>query len=200
MNSQPPDQPTDLERREYFRVEDVAQLRYIQIDEPSALAGRIPSEFQDEIGYSLIRELQRIDRDHQQYLRAIAEKNRDLETYLKAINRKIELIVSHLASDNDNGATMQQISLSEGGIGFPSTTPLKLGTYLAIQITLQPSHLTLVLFTRVLECQIATDNSGEPFSVSAGFIGLNEEDRQTIARHIMQVQLAQRRQRYESKI
>ena len=199
MKDKPPASSITGERRDYFRIEDKVQLRYTAIDESSALANTVPREFREDLGYSLIRELQRIDREHSVQLRTIAEENRDLEIYLKAINRKIELIASTMASDQDSldHKEQQVISLSEGGMAFRAKRELAHGSHLALQLTLQPSHLTLVLFGRVINCSLVNGDPASGFSVAVSFVNIREEDRQTIARHIMQVQLAKRRRENE---
>lgn len=196
MKRKPPASQVPVERRDYFRIRDEVQLRYTCIDQSSALASRIPPEFRDDIGYSLVRELQLIDRDHALLLRAIAEENRDLESYLKAINRKIELIASMIASEHEtlDHKEQQVVSLSEGGLSFRAKKELPHDGHLALQLTLLPSHMTLVLFGRVINCSTIEGDPNNGFSVAVSFINLSEEDRQTLARHVMQLQLARRRQ------
>lgn len=199
MDSKPTTQTMINERREYFRIEDKVQLRYICIDESSALAHVVPTEFGEDIGYSLIRELQRIDRENNPLLRTIAEQSRELEQYLRGLNRKIELIATRIASETDSLDFKEQqvISLSEGGMAFHARKELAHGSHLALQLTLQPSHLTLVLFGRVINCSLINNDPAQGFSVAVSFVNIQVEDRQTIAKHIMQVQLAQRRQFHE---
>lgn len=204
MKAKPPTPTADNERRDYFRITDKVQLRYTCIDENSALANKVPPEFRADIGYSLVRELELIDREHTPQLRAIAELSRDLETYLKAINRKIELIASTLAADSDtlDHKEQQVVSLSEGGMAFRAHKAIADDSHLAMQLTLLPSHITLVLFGRVINCSPADggDQGSEDkkaYSVSVSFVHLREEDRQTLAKHIMQLQLAQRRQQHD---
>lgn len=197
MKAKPPTPSMLNERRDFFRITDKVQLRYTCIDENSALANKIPNEFRDDIGYSLIRELQLIDREHAAQMRTIAEQSRDLEIYLKAINRKIELIASRLASEHEDldHKEQQVVSLSEGGMSFRASKAIADDSHLALQLTLMPSHITLVLFGRVINC--SPTESGAGFSVAVSFVQLKEEDRQTLAKHIMQLQLAQRRQQHD---
>lgn len=200
MKSKPPTPSGDNERRDFFRIRDKVQLRYLPVDESSALANRVPPGFREDIGYSLVRELQLIDREHATQLRIIADQSRDLEAYLKAINRKIELIAARLAADDDNPDHKQlmAVSLSEGGMSFRSAKALADDSHLALQLTLLPTHITLVLFGRVINC--SPIGGGEPpsgYAVAVSFVQLREEDRQTLAKHIMQLQLAQRRKQHE---
>ncbi len=195
MKDKAPTEYLDDDRRDYFRIEDDVMLRYLPIDASSAKENLVPEEFQEDLGFSLLRELQHIDQENNQHLRQIAELNRELETYLRNINRKIELVANALAKQANHSQPhdSQKISLSEGGIAFYSNEQHAAGDYLAIQLTLQPSNLTLVLFGQVVQCSPAEIKLGYDYSVSVSFIHLKDSDRQLIAKHIMQIQLKQRR-------
>ena len=87
----------ELDRREYFRVEDRMILRCQPVPPmPSALH---PAErhFNNSEMFELLRDLRQIDQEHNNVLRGLAEQNRELGVYLKSINRKIELIANALA-------------------------------------------------------------------------------------------------------
>jgi hypothetical protein len=180
------------ERRNYFRIEDTVLLRLQPVDESAALANIIPYQFNEDPSYSLIRELQSLDQDNQKFLRLIAEDNRDLEAYLKGINKKIELIAATVIESEGRGPDQikQKISISEGGLSFCSDTEFANDSYLALQVTLLPSHHTMVIFSKVINC---SKNNTSGFSIALSLVHLKDTDRQIITRHIMQLQLAERR-------
>ncbi len=180
------------ERRSYFRVDDKVLLRYKPVDESCALANIIPTAFKEDPSYSLMRELQSIDQDNAKYLRAIGEHSRDLEAYLKGQNKKLELIAAKIIEHEEQAPDQkkQRISISEGGLSIHTDTELANDGYLAIQITLLPNHHTLVVFAKVINC--SNDPKGG-YNVALSFTHLKDNDRQLIAKHIMQLQLAQRR-------
>lgn len=192
MEHEPSPQTLNNERRDFFRVEDKVLLRYQAIDESSALANNIPPQFAEELGYSLLRDLQQLDSENSVHLRALAEQNRDLEQYLKAINSKIDAIAQHLAKSSSTAQEQHNtlISLSEGGLALRTDRELANDSYVALQLTLLPSHISLVLFARVINCSAQADE----FSVALSFVHLKEYDRLVLTKHIMQIQLAERRQ------
>lgn len=180
------------ERRNYFRIDDTVLLRIQPVNETSALANIIPRQFADDPGYSLMHEMQLIDQENHKYLRLIAGQNPDLEAYLKGLNKKIDLIAAKLVESEQHAPDQQKhkISISEGGLSFLSEIEHAHDSYLAVQLTLLPSQHSLILFCKVINC--SPQQSG--YTVALSFVNLKDSDRQYIAKHLMQLQLAERRQ------
>lgn len=181
------------ERRESFRVTDKVMLRSLAISKEQALNGNIPSAFADDPGYVVLREIQTIDQDSHHLLQNISLQSRELEQYLRGLNKKIELLATLLIKQHPEQqpkATVE-VSLSEAGIAFPSETPHAAGSYLALQLTLLPSHISLLPFAQVVSCNPDQDGS---FAIACNFIGLSAADQQIIAKHVFQLQLMQKRQ------
>ncbi|ARN75845.1 PilZ domain-containing protein [Oceanicoccus sagamiensis] len=193
MKNEHASQPMINERRNYFRVDDKVLLRYQPVEESCAFANTIPQAFKEDPGYSLMRELQSIEQDNAKFLRAIGEQSRDLEAYLKGQNKKLELIAAKVVEQEEQAPDQrkQHISISEGGLSIHSETELANDGYLAIQLTLLPNHHSLVVFAKVINCSEAHQGG---YNVALSFTHLKDSDRQLIAKHIMQLQLARRRQ------
>jgi hypothetical protein len=192
--SDPRDRP-EPERREYFRVEDNLILRYRPV--PREAVGQRPAEshFENSEIFGLIRDLRAVDHENNNLLRALAEQNRELGLYLKSINRKIDLVANALTvlDDAQQDKLPQPVSISEGGIAFVAETPLALGTTLALELILLPQHSALALYGEVI------DNRDElPAQTAVTFLRLRDSDRQVLARHILQVQIAAKRQQQPS--
>jgi hypothetical protein len=179
------------ERREYFRVEDQLILRYREV--PRGTIADAPAErhFDNSEVFELLRELRHIDHEHNNVLRALAEQNRELGLYLKNVNRKIELVANALASLDQlqQGQTPQSVSISESGLAFTADPPLSIGSTVALELILLPQHTGLALYGEVVM------NRDEPPARSVvTFLRLRESDRQILAKHILQVQIAAKRQ------
>ncbi len=182
---------TSSDRREFFRVEDRALLRYCTVSAEAAAATPAESHFDDSDLFWLMRELRNIDRENHNVLRTIAEQSRDLGLYLRSINHKIELIANALLARNPDheDITAQEISLSEGGFSFLVEPRLDIGSTLALELTLLPAQIGICCYGEVIA------NRDEPPQRSVvQFVHLRDADRQLIARHIFQVQIAARRQ------
>lgn len=180
------------ERRNYFRVEDTFLLRIHPIDETSALSNSIPRQFEEDPSYSLMNELQTIDHDNNKYLRGIAELNSEIEAYLKGLNKKIDLIAAKMVESEQQAPDQKKItiSISEGGLSFISPKEFAHDSHLALQLTFLPTQHVLILFCKVINCTKVANG----YNVALSFVNLSDSDRQYIAKHLMQLQMAERRQ------
>jgi hypothetical protein len=184
----------DSDRREYFRIDDKLILRYRAV--PPESVGRMPAErhFDNSEMFALLRELRQIDQEHNNVLRGLAEQNRELGTYLKSLNRKIELVANALAT-MDGGQqqqTPQHVSISEASLAFRTSNNLITGNFVALELVLLPSHTGLALYGEVVE---ARDANG---LTVVSFVRLRESDRQILARHILQVQIAAKKKQHQT--
>jgi len=107
------------------------------------------------------------------------------------LNKKLDTLAGVVANSLGSGCSQisTQASMSEGGLSFTSQTRLEEASYVAIELTLQPSYVTLVLFAQIIHCS-AFDNA---FKIALSFVHLKDSDRQLLAKHILQSQLAQKR-------
>lgn len=189
-----PAAPSADERREFFRVEDRAVLRYRAV--PLAALDEVPPEnhFDDGEVFRLMRELRTLDHENNNVLRSIAEQNRELGLYLKGLNRKLDLIAAALTDidSTQRGLEPQPIALSESSISFIATPPLAVDTVVALELVLLPEHSALALYGQVI-----ANRDEDPTRTVVAFTRLREGNRQVLAKHILQVQIAARRQRAE---
>lgn len=185
-----------LDRRDYFRVEDQIILRYRVV--PPESVGHMQAErhFDNSEMFALLRELRQIDQEHNNVLRALAEQNRELGAYLKGLNRKVDLVANALAtlSHGQQQQAAQRVSISEGGIAFRADPNLATGKYLALELVLLPSHTGLALYGEVV------DSRDKNNLTAISFVGLRESDRQILAKHILQVQIAAKRQNAQNDL
>lgn len=188
----PPLTASPAERREFFRVEDRLLLACRIVERAAIGDATADSHFDNGEVFRLMRELRAMDGEHSSLLRSVTEQNRELGACLKSINRKLELIAGTLAAlhpDSDDPAP-QSVSLSESSIAFTPQQPLPLGTVVALQLTLLPQHVGLALYGEVV-----ANRDDKPERAVVNFIDLRDSERQVLARHTLQVQIAARRQR-----
>ena len=137
--------------------------------------------------------LLRLDQENAPLLHAIAEKDRTVGGYLSLVNRKIDLVARHLLAQSPEAATgeEQTISLSEGGVAWHTAQHLPEGAVVALRLMLLPAWSAVTAYAVVVKSE---HDGAEPL-VTASFEQLQEADRQLIARHVMQVQMAEQRRR-----
>lgn len=184
-----------VEKRDYFRIQDKVLLKIAASNHAAAKSGHLPTAFNTDDSLNLTAQLRQIDHDNQSLLMQLGHQNKELESYLKSINKKIDMIASTLAQDHQSSEKPQTVSISEGGVSFNSNQPFSSGDVIAIQLTLLPSYVTLTLFGEVINCKEA-DTS---YSIASSFLTLSDTNRQILAKHIMQVQLAAKRQQNQDQ-
>ncbi len=179
---QPANDNTD-DKRDFFRIQDTLFLDYRIVSSPEIDAGfgqRSPL-------FELFSDLHRLDYEAQHLLRQIAERDRALAHYLKILNKRIDLIgkaVSLQIADESGRPT--DVTLSEGGMAFNCDEALNPGDWLSLRLVLQPAPLGLVLPAQVIRCEQLRDSPSWIIAVS--FDALDDQQRQLLARHILQKQ------------
>lgn len=175
------DVPDD--KRDFFRIQDTLVLEYQQVPGPDADAGfaeRSPL-------FELLSDLHRLDYESQHLLRQIAERDRALANYLKVINKRIDLIGKAVSLQlGDEFGSPRQVTLSEGGMAFDNSEAIEPGTWLSLRMVLQPTPLGLVVTGCVTRCEPLGDSAG--WNIAVSFDGLDDQQRQLLARHILQKQ------------
>lgn len=184
-------------RREYFRVDDQVLLKIKLLGNHDNFSTPPADYFEESTSITLVEQLRIIDNEHNKLLRPIAEINRDLELYLKSINKKIDLIANSIL-DLHQPAVHQayiDVSISEGGLAFNVTQHYATNSICALLICLQPENTCFAAYAEVLECAALP---GGDHRVALQFIKLNTADQQLLARHILQVQIAQKKEKSNS--
>lgn len=182
-------------QRDFYRVECRALIAARVLGTSIPHGATAASFFGESMQLSLGRELMRIDQEYAQVLHGIADRDRNLGNYLHGLNRKIDALARHVLAlaPQAQEDVEQTVSISEGGIAFRSGDALAAGTALALNITLLPSRLAIAVFARVVGTQASAD--GSALVVTTHFEHLQDAERQLIARHVMQVQMAEQRRR-----
>ena len=192
------------DRRQLLRVEDTA------IVELSAVSNVVPLNDGDDKSISeqllaleaaaneegrlfyLMRELQTIDQHSSDAFRALRNESPELSLCLEAINQKLNFIGEALTDDLFEGAAdLQTVDLSVAGIGFNHTETLKENSLHRLKLWFDQTRVGISATIKVLACNRAI-NGG--YHISAMFTSITESDQQIIAKHIMQIEAAMRRE------
>lgn len=172
------------DKRDFFRIRDSLALDVRKV----ASADLEETTFDEESPlFSLLSDLHTLDYESQHLLRQIAERDRALAHYLKIINKRVDLVSKALAIQlMDDLGEPQEVTLSESGMSFEYAEPLEPGSWLALRMVLLPSPLGLVLPAQVLRCE--PGSSADSWTVAVSFHALADNQRQLLARHILQKQ------------
>lgn len=186
-----PNEPADYspERRDFFRIEDRIGL---EIRKLAPDASPESEAFDGDHLESLKAELRRLDQDVKSQLASLAERDRLLTGLIKSINGKLDTLTRIMAFEQNplQPEAWQEVTLSEGGLSFSSSTPAwQPGDQLAVRMTLPPDLFQPQGIARVME--VLPDSSGGA-RVRTEFVRMDDSDRQQIARHVMRWQIRQR--------
>jgi hypothetical protein len=179
------------ERRDYYRINDTVGLRV----EPTTQE-QIPAmeDFTEQSAdeFRLINHLSRIDLENSTLLHNIQDTNPDIARYLKLINIKIEAIAKQIvAMGLTDEVKPTDITLSAGGISYRSNIPFDKGDLVKLQMILYPSNAVINAYARAVRSQ----PQGDVFDNAFEYILITESDRDTLVRHVLQLQSNSLRQR-----
>ncbi len=178
----------ELDRRDYFRLEDQIHLvktpieRHMLSDDPYSSVFKISKQT------LLISQLRSIENENHALFGQISETNRAIAQYLKAIDQKIECLAHYIVSDATEKDPLhrENVDLSEGGISFISQYSYEIDSYMHILMVLFPSHTSIAAIAQVKSVQLLEAQSA--FRVGVEFVVLHEADRKQLARHIRRKQ------------
>ena len=191
QSSDIPNEPVDYspERRDFFRIEDRIGLEIRKLAPGTAME---EDAFDGDHLESLKAEFRRLDQDVKSQLASLAEKDRLLTGLIKSLNGKLDTLARIMAFEQNplQPEDWQDVTLSEGGLSFFSSTPAwHPGDRLAVRMTLPPELFQPQAHARVIE--VHPDSSGGA-RVHTEFSRIDDGDRQQIARHVMRWQIRQR--------
>ncbi|MEE4277777.1 MAG: PilZ domain-containing protein [Halieaceae bacterium] len=181
--------PAGIERRKYYRINDVVMLRYEVLPESGgsgdeALAGGA------EVGISTEALLAELDRELNRSINTVWRENPVLAEALGLLNRKIAVVAADILSyeEKDQHAYDDaRVSLSGCGIAFEAREALDPGTRLRLQVILQPSQITLSIAGSVVGCEERMSSTTMPWWIRVDF----DEDLQAqeqLIQHVVQKQ------------
>lgn len=197
--SKPSSYSDDNDSRDYFRVTSEIKIRYSLCSLQQIKDDYWPSSLHKSESQQLMEALRSIEHDYTPTLRAISEQNRQLEHYLRSINKRIDLIARylHASSDTHEDSESQEVLISEGGLEFsaPAGTLLQIDEHAAFEIILLPTHTSLAVYGRIINCH----KEGDEQKVGIEFVALKEIERQQLAKHVIQQQLQDKRDTLKEK-
>jgi hypothetical protein len=188
------------ERRRYFRIEDEIVLFLRQVTpEQICLDDALDSHPLD--AFSLSARLDLLTQEARMPLRRIARDQPELAEYLKILERKIELIARALLEKESDMAdrSANRVSLSASGLAFDAEIGFERGALLELKMLLPPALVGVIAFGKVVYCSRNPDDAARPYRVAVDFIGIKEQDRELLIRHVIRKQSNQLRNHKQRK-
>ena len=171
------------ERREYFRVDDIAKFSLKKISESDSLESLSKKNSSFLLGSSIAT----LDMDHQAVIGKIKRTDPDTALYLDVINKKINLI-SNYVLENDPELAKQQptnINLSASGIAVESTVEFSQNELIEVKLLLLPELIGILCIGCVKRIEKPSNSS----VIHIDFTEISESDQEIIIKHNMTRQL-----------
>jgi hypothetical protein len=188
----------EMERRNFFRIDDSVSLSYHAVTQDEIPERMDGMQLADN--FTVMGSIASITQNMAGIMHRIAEDDPDIAAYLKAINTKIDILGRALLS-SDNGLTVQPaqpVNLSASGLAFYTSEQLGSGVLLELKLLLQPSYTGIITFGEVVGCDRVDEPVGDyDHFTRVNFIHMREKDRDLLIRHVLMRQSEVLRRRRE---
>lgn len=179
----------ELERRSFFRIDDIAILHY-RIISDEEYGSDLREQDQMVIDkLTLKARFDSITRELQPLFRVIEASSPDIAQYLSSIDKKLNLLSEYYAEiaigELDTGP--QQVNLGAGGVAFISASPIMIGSIMEIRIVLLPEHYGIFSYAKVVSCVRNTGDASDvnSYKISVEFENMSDDVRDIITRHVL---------------
>lgn len=180
-----------IERRRYFRIDDMALVKYRVIDVADLDAVRAQMAQHTLETDNLRTALEPLDARLTELGPALRRESRVLAEALEITNRKLSLLAGVLslerlpdARDPYREHAPSAINLSGGGLGLQADEPMSKDTWLAIDLVLLPGSHGMRAIGRVTDSR----KRGTAYRIGIEFDALREEDRDVLISHALRKQ------------
>ncbi len=184
------------ERRQYFRIQDTALVKY-RVIQDHMLDSERRGVYLNQIKLENARAaLFGLETNLQEVLEKIRPAEPLVVEALELINRKINLlerVVSLERAPNEDGDFLEheprEINLSGGGMAIMADTPISAGSSLTIDLVLLPDNDPMRIFGSVVDCR----KHDGLYTISIAFEEIRQEDQDRLIQHILRRQTAELR-------
>lgn len=180
------------DRRKYFRIQDMALVKYRVIQE-NMLDYERRSVYLNQIKVENARAaLFSIETHLQEVFERLRPNDPVLVEALGLINRKINLLervvsLETAPADDDEHFEHEpkEINLSGGGMAITAACPLAAGAHLAIDLVLLPDNDPMRIFGKVIDSR---RNESDQYNISISFAEIRDEDQDRLIQHVLRRQ------------
>lgn len=181
----------ELERRQYFRIDDQVRLTWRPLSgaEYEAILARPEHERADPC--SLVAQLHSISSQAANVLASIRKTLPEVAHYLTLLDKKIDLMGRLMEEGSFAGGKgpNAEVNISAGGIAFLNEVPIAEGSHLDLRIILYPSFICVHPYGEVVYCR---EEAGR-HRIGVEFTIISEPEQEALVRHVMARQSALRR-------
>jgi len=179
--------------RRWFRIEDSVLLDW----RPST-----PAELEEAIarldlgpgrGFSMTAAFDALTQETRSVRKKVQATHPAIAQYIDALERKLDMLAQAILPGETgmDERHLKTVTLSAGGLCFPSDRPAETGTHIEVRLVLLPSRLALLVGGRVVSCEVETEVPEAHYRVAVEFSPIRETDRQVLVKHVLARQAKQ---------
>jgi hypothetical protein len=193
-------EPSESERRRFFRIDDEVGLEYDLISEEEYKTAPEELEQIKQTAFSLSAEFATLNNEYNPTLNSIRNSQPEVAQYLDLLNRKIDSISSKFLEEEIEGLeeNTRLVNLSASGIAFKCNDNLPDAQPLKLRIILLPEKIGVVIFGRVQDKLRSAEQRKEGV-ICVDFEHIRYEDQELMIKHNLNKQMLILRQRNEEK-
>lgn len=182
----------EQERRRYFRIEEqvILSFREVPLEEvpPITELRELPELPCNP--FALTSSLELLSQESRSLMRRIERESPDIADCLKVIERKVDIIARTLMSRESDltECPPREVNLSASGLSFAIDQTFEPGSVLEVKMVLLPNLVGVLAYGKVIYCRKNTAPVGPPYRIGVDFIGLSDQDRELLIRHVVRRQ------------
>ncbi|MBJ9986376.1 PilZ domain-containing protein [Acinetobacter sp. S40] len=171
------------ERRVMSRIDAALRINYQVISDAVALNDPYDPSFVLPRYFLLLAELDQIDHAFSYELEQLNQKDQQIARILSLFNQKLNLITGSLYDSIVQSIlpSTEQVNVSETGLSFYTSEPLKQGSYIHITLSHPDNYFHIAVTAQVVYSHAEEDNR---FRTGVYFITLHPHDRVKLAESI----------------
>lgn len=176
------------ERREYFRIGDqvLLKVRPVDANEVDAIVERITDRVPDR--FTVAANFAVNSRATARLLHGVAADSPDAARYMKALDAKLNHLARLFVLEEveAGGFPRLDVTLSAGGVIFPSPREFVPGDLLETRLVLYPNMTGILTVSEVVRCERNDDGPADmPWLAAVEYVHIRESDRDLLVSHIM---------------
>ena len=182
-----------IEQRASFRITEDVMMTCLVLAPDADLAVPIQTLFEPCDGYALEARLDELDQGYRECHARLARINSTAAEATDWLAAKLDVLKDALLAQRraaGTGMHRARVSLAVTGIGFIHPTTLPIGQPIAVHVVLEGNHDSLMAYARVRNARPEDDGVW----IGAEFEPLPADQQRRLSRHILQLQIKQRKQ------
>ena len=177
------------ERRRFFRVNDVVNLRFQKIADEE-LETRKRNFWKKDSEWDARHQFNRKIQEHMADFKIIQRDMPAVARYINMLQEQIYLLNNKLANTEDwPDGHRKEVSISAQGIAFDTDQAFEPDESLDLEIQILPNGQTIAIIARVISCIASSSVTEDQFYVSLDFENIHDTDQDILVKHNHSLQL-----------